>query len=190
MNGAEQKYIEDIQKKDSTELLSQWKSYLDGSLKVSIWEPGKLFEYTVLRAFQLEGSIVRWPYSVRLNDETIEQIDGSVSFKGYHILLECKDHSNRINIEPIAKMRNQLLQRPAIVIGCIFSRSGYTEPAIALSRFCAPQTILLWENDELMYCIEHKKLIEAFELKLMKAAQEFVYNYNVRAYFTTKDLQL
>lgn len=87
-------------------------------------------------------------------------------------------------------MRNQLLQRPAIVIGCIFSRSGYTEPAIALSRFCAPQTILLWENDELMYCIEHKKLIEAFELKLMKAAQEFVYNYNVRAYFTTKDLQL
>lgn len=84
MNGAEQKYIEDIQKKDSTELLSQWKSYLDGSLKVSIWEPGKLFEYTVLRAFQLEGSIVRWPYSVRLNDETIEQIDGSVSFKGYH----------------------------------------------------------------------------------------------------------
>jgi hypothetical protein len=31
------------------------------------WAPGKAFEYLVLRAFQLEGAEVRWPYSVRID---------------------------------------------------------------------------------------------------------------------------
>ena len=64
--GAEQKYIDEIQKYDGQALLKLWRSHLDGSLGPSIWEAGKLFEYVVLRAFQIEGAIVRWPYSVQL----------------------------------------------------------------------------------------------------------------------------
>lgn len=137
-------------------------------------------EYTVLRAFQLEGAIVRWPYSVKIGDEIVEQIDGAVSIGNYHILIECKDWVKGINTETFAKMRNQLMQRPSSVIGCIFSRSGYTDPAVALSRFCAPQTILLWQNDELETCIQYGMMKEGLELKLRKAAEEFDFFYNVR----------
>lgn len=178
--GAEQKYIDEIQKYDGQALLKLWRSHLDGSLGPSIWEAGKLFEYVVLRAFQIEGAIVRWPYSVQLDGEVVEQIDGAVSYPNHHILIECKDWAKGISIEPFAKMRNQLMQRPANVIGCIFSRSGYTDPAIGLSRFCSPQTILLWQNDELEVCIEHAMMMEAIEIKLRKAAEEFRYFYNVK----------
>lgn len=185
--GAEQRYINEIKQYEAAALLKQWRDHLNGIHGEFKWEDGKLFEYTVLRAFQIEGAIVRWPYSVRIDDENIEQIDGSISLPPYHILVECKDKKKQLNIEPFAKMRNQLMQRPAGVIGCIFSRSGYTDPAIALSRFCAPQTILLWQNDELEYCIEHRMMKEGLELKLRKAAEEFIYIYNVKPYFELKN---
>lgn len=185
--GAEQKYIDEIQKyKDGPSLLKLWQSHLDGTMGASIWESGKLFEYVVLQAFQIEGAIVRWPYSVKIDKEVVEQIDGAISYSNRHILIECKDWAKSINIEPFAKMRNQLMQRPAGVIGCIFSRSGYTDPAIGLSRFCSPQTILLWENDELEVCIKHSMMIEGLEIKLRKAAEEFRYLYNVKPEITVK----
>ncbi len=36
------------------------------------WASGKAFEYLVLRAFELEGAEVRWPYSVRIDGDEIE----------------------------------------------------------------------------------------------------------------------
>jgi len=43
------------------------------------WDSGKAFEYLVLRAFQLDGAEVTWPYEVSLfGEEVIEQIDGAV----------------------------------------------------------------------------------------------------------------
>ena len=184
--GAEQKYIDEIQKYDNASLLELWRSHHNGSPLKSIWEPGKLMEYTVLRAFQLEGAVVRWPYRVKLDDEVVEQIDGAISLGSHHIIIECKDWDKGISIEPFAKMRNQLMQRPAGVIGCIFSRSGYTDPAIGLSRFCSPQTILLWQNDELECCIEHKMMTYGLEVKLRKAAEEFLFFYNVKPGITFK----
>ncbi len=178
--GAEQKYIDEIQKYDGPALLKLWRDHHSGKHVKSIWEPGKLFEYVVLRAFQLEGATIRWPYSVKFGNETIEQIDGAVSIDNYNILIECKDWEKSVSIEPFSKMRNQLMQRPAGVIGCIFSRSGYTDPAIALSRFCAPQTKLLWQNDELECCIEKSKMKEGLAMKLRMAAEEFIYFYNVK----------
>ncbi len=57
------------------------------------WAPGKAFEYLVLRAFELNGADVRWPYTVFLHgqDEVIEEIDGSVRVRGLYGLIECKD---------------------------------------------------------------------------------------------------
>jgi hypothetical protein len=48
------------------------------------WAPGKAFEYLVLRAFDLNGADVQWPYPVSLygQDEVIEEIDGSVRVGG------------------------------------------------------------------------------------------------------------
>lgn len=42
------------------------------------WESGKLLEYAILRAFELEGAEVTYPYSVELQGEEVEQIDGAI----------------------------------------------------------------------------------------------------------------
>lgn len=83
------------------------------------WESGKAFEYLTLRAFQLEGADVVYPYSVRFGGEEVEQIDGFIYADSLSCLIECKDQQGNVNIEPIAKMRNQLMRRHASTIGGI-----------------------------------------------------------------------
>ena len=55
------------------------------------WDPGKAFEYLILRAFQLDVAEVRWPYRVKLFGEEVEQIDGVVYCSGLSCLIESKD---------------------------------------------------------------------------------------------------
>lgn len=121
------------------------------------WDPGKAFEYLVLRAFELDGAEVRYPFQVQLFDEgsAVEQIDGAIHLPGLSCLMECKDEREPTSFEPIAKMRNQLLRRPSGVVGVVFSRIGFTRPAIRLAHFCAPQSILLWDGAEFGYAISH-----------------------------------
>ena len=64
------------------------------------WAPGKALEFLVLRAFQLEGADVRWPYSVSLYEEEIEQIDGVVYTGGISCLIECKDTTSAMSHLP------------------------------------------------------------------------------------------
>ncbi len=117
------------------------------------WEAGKALEYLILRTFELEGAEVVYPYSVESEGVELEQIDGVVYSDGLACLVECKDTINRVNIEPVAKMRNQLLRRPSVTIGLVFSRGGFTASAITLAQFVAPQTILLWIDSEIDYGI-------------------------------------
>ena len=107
------------------------------------WDTGKAMEYLILRAFQLEGAEVIYPYSVVIEEEELEQIDGAIYSDGLSCLMECKNLAQRVNIEPLAKMRNQLLRRPASTIGVLFSQNGFTYAAIALARYIAPQTICI-----------------------------------------------
>jgi hypothetical protein len=120
------------------------------------WDLGKAFEYLVLRAFQLEGVEVAYPYSVRLGGQEIEQIDGVLYLRGLACLAECKDWSNGVSIEPIAKMRNQLMRRHSGAIGIVFSRTGFTAPAVVLASYVAPQMILLWNGNELDYALKNR----------------------------------
>ncbi len=119
------------------------------------WEPGKAFEYLVVRAFELDGCRVRYPYRVRWpgDDSEIEQVDDTVYVDGLACLIESKDAEAQ-DIVPIAKMRNQLLRRPASVIGAIFSRAGFTPPARLLATFAVPQTVLLWDGGDVAGCLE------------------------------------
>ena len=157
-----------------------WKTRNDDDIK-TFWEPGKVLEYTLLRAFELEGAKIRWPYEVRISNDNsiVEQIDGSIQFEHFYVLVECKDQQTAVNIEPFAKMRNQLMRRPSTVIGCIFSTSGFSEPALVLSQFSAPQTILLWNGDEFEYCLINGCFIKSLKEKFGKATEEFVFNYNI-----------
>lgn len=181
--------INAITKIDTKEkLIDLWRRHKSSNLSPEEemqWKNGKLLEYVVLRAFELEGAEVTWPYSINMKgDGIVEQIDGAFHWNSYHVLTECKDYDSNVNVEPFSKMRNQLLRRPSFTVGCIFVRNSFTEPAIALSRFCAPQTILLWSGEEFEYCIENGKMLEAFKLKIRKATEEFLFSYNAKAFFT------
>jgi hypothetical protein len=49
------------------------------------WDPGKAFEYLIIRAFELEGAKVAWPYTVIMHDQEIEQIDGAVGMERKYV---------------------------------------------------------------------------------------------------------
>lgn len=141
---------------DHSGLLTLWQAIEVGA--VEGWAPGKALEYLVLRAFQLEGAAVRWPYSVNIGEEEVEQIDGVVYMSGLSCLVECKDTVQRTNVEPIAKLRNQLLRRPSSTIGIVVSKNGFTEAATTLAQFLAPQTVLLWNGEELASALHAQTL--------------------------------
>jgi hypothetical protein len=136
------------------------------------WEPGRAFEYLVLRLFELDGAIVRWPYEVHLQGHVVEQIDGAVKAAGLYGLLECKDQKEPLALAPVTKMRNQLQRRPAASVGMIFSMSGYTQPARVLASYLGIQTILLWFPGELRLAIARERIVPLLEFKYGLCVEE------------------
>ncbi|WP_019500140.1 restriction endonuclease [Pseudanabaena sp. PCC 6802] len=161
MAGAEEYKIR-IKGYQWSDLLELWHQIL--SRKTPDWDTGKALEYFILRAFELEGAEVVYPYSIYQGGEQIEQIDGVIYISGLACIVECKDYapSAPISIEPIAKLRNQILRRPTGVMGSIFSTSGFTDSAITLAQFMLPQAILLWEGDDINYAVQSKLLCQSF----------------------------
>ncbi len=129
------------------------------------WAPGKAFEYLVLQAFHLDGGAVRWPFSVTIEDEEVEQIDGFVHIGRFSCIVESKHTEQPVAIAPIAKMRNQLLRRHSGAIGVVFSHAGFTDAAVILARYIAPQAILLWTGLEIDRAIKDRKFLENLEFK-------------------------
>jgi Restriction endonuclease len=151
------------------------------SRNTSGWESGKAFEYLILRAFELDGAEVKWPYRVKLFGEEVEQIDGVIYSTGLSCLVESKDFADKpVDIAPIAKLRNQLLRRPASTIGLVFSRTGFTDPATHLSYFSLPQTILLWDGEELKYALEREVICELLTLKYRVCVEDGLPDYDIR----------
>lgn len=149
-----EKLIKKIQSYSKERLEDLWRQIL--SDEKTDWNEGIAFEFLILRFFELEGAEVRYPFTVGIQGESVaEQIDGVVHLNDIQlsILMEFKDHSKNINIEPVAKLRNQLLRRPSNAIGAIFSTTGFTNSTILLAQFLAPQTILLWEKNNIEHCI-------------------------------------
>lgn len=173
----EENYQQKIAGYDRPKLLKLWKKI--ETRKTPGWDTGKAFEYLILRAFQIEGAEVTQPYTVRLDGEDIEQIDGVVYTDGLACLTECKDTINKVNIEPIAKLRNQLLRRPATALGIIFSRSGFTEPAFTLAQFMTPQTILLWSGEEVNYALEMQCFRQSLVKKYRFCIERGITYYNI-----------
>jgi Restriction endonuclease len=156
-------YEQKISHFNLNDLLKLWEN-----IKISNtpeWNSGKAFEYLLLRAFQLEGAEVRWPYSVTVDSQEIEQIDGIIYSDGLACLVESKDWKEPVNVEPIAKLRNQLFRRPTATIGVVFSRSGFTESTLKLARYTMPQNILLWNGEEIDYTLGRGKMRQALVAK-------------------------
>ncbi len=114
------------------------------------WEDGKAFEHLIVQLFEAAGGDVTYPFSVtNPHGGVLEQLDGFVQIDGISLLLETKDYKDKVAVEPIAKLRNQLLRRPAGIVGCVFTKSDFTGSSIMLANFMAPQAILLWAGVEI-----------------------------------------
>jgi hypothetical protein len=145
-----------------------WKEIAAGA--TPDWPAGKAFEYLVLRAFEIEGAELRYPFSVKLASGIDEQIDGVVYAFGIAAVVESKDRG-RLDMGPVTKLRSQLARRPAGVIGVILSRGGFTPPALAGAQHLAPQTILLWTGDEIDHALRKRKMLKGLEVKYRMAVE-------------------
>lgn len=196
----ESEYQKAISGLSSVQLYELWTKHCNGEIDDSFWKDGKLFEYIILRAFELEiarinvktgyehGSVtypfsVEYPYVGEESKEVLEQIDGAIRFDNMYALVECKDHEkNRtIKVEPLTKMRNLLSRRHGGVFGMFFSNTPLTTPAMIQVQFMAPQLILLWSKDEIDFCIKNDQLIECMKWKYKMAVEKCDYrvSYNV-----------
>jgi hypothetical protein len=83
----------------------------------------------------------------------IEQIDRFVVLGQLVFLVECKD-KDAVDIEAIAKLRNQLLHRPESTMGCVFTTGDFTTPALIVTDFSVPHRILLWSAIDIEDCLK------------------------------------
>lgn len=159
-------------------LVRLWRKKQRNQIGDGFWESGKLFEYILLRAFEIEGAEVTYPYSVNLQGEEVEQIDGAIRVGSLYALIECKDYTrDAINITPLAKLRNQLLRRHASIFGMFFSMSDYTSPAELLVQYMSPQMIIMWSKEDIEYCMERRCFIKCLLQKYKMAIEHCEYNY-------------
>ncbi len=152
---------------------------LAGGAPIPKWPPGIAFEHIVLRAFDIESATVVWPFSLKQGGKTIEQIHGAIYCGGLACLVESKDYSDPINVEPIAKLKNQLSRRPTGAMGLLFSRNGFTEPAKILVRMMQPLNILHWEYQELEQSLISGTMCQALRTKYMYAVEQGIPDYNI-----------
>lgn len=171
-------YVKRVQRLDWTGLRALWE-------KIELretrgWAAGKALEHLVLRAFELGGATVRWPYEIPLAGATVEQVDGAVHLDSLSCLVECKDTVEKVNAEPLAKLRNQLLRRHAGSIGLLFSTRGFTDPVLTLAQYLAPQTVLLWSGQEISFLLQREDFCSALRKKYQYSIETGLPNYDTR----------
>jgi len=165
-------YVTRIRQMDWNGLRAFWARVKSGHMPG--WPPGRAFEYLVLRAFELDGAEVRWPFTVTMADETVEQIDGAVYAANLSCIVEAKDTAAPIDISVLAKMRNQLARRPAATLGVVFSRSGFTSAASTLAGYFAPQTVLLISGWDLEEALNARAVVAMLVAKFRECVEEGV----------------
>ncbi|MBO0698878.1 MAG: hypothetical protein J2P46_10825 [Zavarzinella sp.] len=147
------------------------------------WEGGEALEYLVIRAFEIdpdEPATVRYPYEVSLFGEKVEEIDGAVHLCGLSCLVESKDLGKNVAISPIVKMRSQLLRRPSGLVGLMFSKRGFTKPAIYLAHFTMPQAVLLWSGFDLQVALTEGRISSLLRLKHRICCEHGIPDYDLR----------
>lgn len=151
-------------------LLELWTGLREGRSPPD-WPPGLLFEYLVLRAFQLEGAEVTWPYRVQQEGMLLEQIDGALYFDGVPCLVEFKDVTRPVDTVAIVKLKAQLLRRPRATIGAVFNTGVFSPIATTLMRMMPPPDVLLWTGTEIDLALRGRRLLEGMRAKLRHAVE-------------------
>ncbi|MCY1080453.1 hypothetical protein [Archangium lansingense] len=151
-------------------LLALWQG-LRAGVSPPDWPAGSLLEYLVLRAFQLEGAEVTWPYRVYRNGVLLEQIDGVVYFDGVSCLVECKDMTRPVDTLAIVKLKSQILRRPRTTIGALLCTGEVSQAAFTLVEMLPPPDVLLWEGEEIDQALRGRRLLDGMRRKLRYAVE-------------------
>jgi hypothetical protein len=170
-------YRQRVSRYTAPEIFQLWQQVQVG--ETPDWDAGKALEYLVLRAFELEGADVTYPFSVQVGGVVVEQIDGVVYTNGLSCLVECKDRNSNLAIDPVAKLRNQLLRRPFGAIGVVFSTMGFTEATQILAQYSTNQAILLWDGSELDYALPTGGMCRGLVRKYRYCIERGVPTYNL-----------
>ncbi|HEX5751980.1 MAG TPA: restriction endonuclease [Archangium sp.] len=155
---------------DHSGVLELWQG-LRAGVSPPEWPAGVLLEYLLLRAFQLEGAEVTWPYRVYRDGVLLEQIDGVVYFDGVSCLVECKDMTRPVDTSTIVKLKSQLLRRPRTTIGALFCTGEVSEAASSVMNMLPPPDVLLWEGEELEQALREQRLLAGMRRKLRHAVE-------------------
>lgn len=155
---------------DHSGVLALWQG-LRAGVSPPEWPPGVLLEYLLLRAFQLEGAEVTWPYRVYQASVLLEQIDGIIYFDGVSCLVESKDVTRAVDAMAIIKLKSQLLRRPRMTIGAVFNTGRFSPTALSLLRMLPPPDVLLWEGTEIEFALQEQQLLEGMRRKLRYAVE-------------------
>lgn len=187
-----QQYESKIRKYNKSQLIKLW----TGILKKDTpdWEQGMALQYLVVRSFELEGAEVTYPFSVNkpVNITTkkriVEQLDGVVYIPKYglSIIIESKDKRKNSNIEPVAKLTLQLNKRPSSTIGAIFSSKSFTDSTIYQVTTLHHPTVLLWEKNDIDYCLKKKGFIIGMITKYKHAVEHGIRVLDLKTYFEKK----
>lgn len=166
----EERYVAQIRALGKTELVDLWNKLVVAT-PIEGWEPGRALEHLVLRAFELEGADVVWPYrNVR------EQVDGAVYMDERLHLLESKDWGRLVDATPVARMKMMLERRPHGTAGMIFCRGNFTKAAKYEAEFNPARNILLWEGDELGLALKYG-MCDGVRIKWLHAMHHGNMNY-------------
>ena len=132
------------------------------------WADGKAFEYLIIRAFQLEGLSVRWPFQVVYPQKfgTMEQLDGVVYLGDRPFLVESKDLSEPAAIESVAKLRFRLEARPPGTMGILFSVRNFSLPTEVFTQFASPLNVILWGSRDIDFALPAGSMEDGLRKKL------------------------
>ena len=61
----------------------------------------------------------------------------------------------------------------------VFSKTEFTDPAYALTRYISPLNILLWKGAEVEYALRNRKMCEGLRAKFRHAAEYGMPDFDV-----------
>lgn len=164
--------MEEAQRWTHDDLVALWGKIKIGE-PVPNWASGKAFEYLVVRAFDLEGTSVRWPYIVTYPQKfgTMEQLDGVVYVDNRPFIIESKDLSESAAIEAVAKLRFRLESRPPYTMAVLFSVNNFSLPTEIFTQFASPLNVLLWNSSDLDVALPARSMTEGLRQKIEYAIE-------------------
>ncbi len=156
--------INRVRRYDWAKLEGLWKRIKAGT--ATGWSPGKALEYMFVRAFELSGAEVVYPYNNEVR-RIKEQFDGFVFVKelGAGFIIECKDWREPVSFDEVAKLYGRLSYRISSTFGIYLSRNDFTASALESLYVLHPHNILLWSFAEIDECFIHHKFLDALKYK-------------------------